>query len=76
MKVYVSAHMKMLMTFHKSFMFCYTSDIPIYIYIYIYFCSYVIMNRHGHHNIRIGILWAQIGHNTSKCAVALCLIEL
>ena len=41
-------------------------------YIYIY----VIINRQGRHNIRIGIVWAQTGHSTGTCTAALCVIEL
>ena len=44
----------MFMTFHNGFMsFCYISYIYIYIYIHIF--VHVIMNRHGRHNIRIGM---------------------
>ena len=42
----------------------------------IYIIFDVIMNRHGHHNIRIGILWAQTGNSTSTCTATLCEIEL
>ena len=34
------------------------------------------MNRHGRHNIRIVILWAQTGHCTGTCTVSLHVIEL
>ena len=37
---------------------------------------YVIVNRQGQLNIRIGILWAQTGHNTGTCTVSLHVIEL
>ena len=36
----------------------------------------VIVNRQGHLNIRIGILWAQTGHSTGTCTVSLHVIEL
>ena len=63
-KVYVSAHVYMFMTFHNGFMsFCCISYIYIYIYILqIYIC--VSINRHGSHNIRNGIASAQTGHGT------------
>ena len=48
--------------------FCYIS----WIYIYIY----VIMDRHEHHNIRNGFVWAQSGHSTRTCTVSLLVIEL
>ena len=43
-----------------------------YIYIYIE----VIMNRHGSHNIRHGIVWVQTGHSTGTCTATWCVIEL
>ena len=33
---------------------------------------YVIMNRHGHHNIRNGIVWVQTGHSTCTCTATVC----
>ena len=30
------------------------------------------MNRHGHHNIRNGIVWVQTGHNTCTCTATVC----
>ena len=36
----------------------------------------IIVNRQRHHNIRIGILWAQTGHSTNTCTVSLHVIEL
>ena len=44
-------------------------------YVYI-FCFFVIMNRHGHQNIRNGIVWEQTGHSTGTYTAALCVIEL
>ena len=34
------------------------------------------MNRHGHHNIRIGIVWVQECYSTCTCTATLCVIEL
>ena len=34
------------------------------------------MNRHGHHNIQNGIVWAQTGHSTGTCTATLCVIKL
>ena len=45
-------------------------------YKYIYIYIRVIMNRHGRHNIRIGILWAHTSHSTGTCTATLCVIEL
>ena len=28
------------------------------------FMFFLLMNRHGHHNIRNGIVWVQTGHST------------
>ena len=69
MKIDVYAHMYMFMTFHNGFMFFATS---LLFFIYIY----VIMNRHGSHNIRNGIVWVQTGHSTSTCTATWCVIEL
>ena len=33
------------------------------------------MNRHGKHNIRNGIVWAQTSHRTGTCTATLCVIE-
>ena len=33
------------------------------------------MNRHGHHDIRNGIVWAQTGHSTGTCTATFCVIE-
>ena len=46
-----------------------------HIYIYIYMYIHVIMNRHGHNNIRNGIVWVQTGHSTCTCTVSLHAIE-
>ena len=46
-----------------------------YIYINIY-CLYVIMNRHGYHNILNGTVWVQTGHGTCTLTAAWCVIEL
>ena len=40
----------------------------------IYMC--LIMNRHGHNNIRNGIAWAQTGHSTGTCTATLLVVEL
>ena len=54
-------------TFHNGFViFCYISNAYLYIY------TYVIMNRHGHHNIRNGIVWVQTGHSTCTCTATVC----
>ena len=66
MKVYVSAHVYMFMTFHNGFMFFATS----------YICIYVLTNRHGSHNIRNGILLDQTCHSTGTCTATWCVIEL
>ena len=39
-------------------------------------CVRVIVNPHGHNNIRNGIVWVQRGHSTSRCTVSLHVIEL
>ena len=36
-------------------------------YLHLYNNFDVIMNRHGRHNIRIGILWAQTSHSQCTC---------
>ena len=68
--MYVNAHMYMFMTFHNGFMFLlhlsYFSDIY----------KHVIMNRHGSHNIRNGIAWAQTGHSTGTRTATLLVFEL
>ena len=70
MKVYVSPHVYMFMTFHTGFMFFATS-------LLLYFKNkHVIMNRHGSHNIRNGTVCAQTGHSTGTCTATLCVIEL
>ena len=61
LNMYVNAHMYMFMTFHNGFMFVNKHLLPKkYIHIFVH----VIMNRHGSHNIRNGIAWAQKGHGT------------
>ena len=72
MKVYVSAHVKMFMTFRNGFMFFAASLLFFHIYIYIH----VIMNRHGSHNIRHEIAWAQTSHSTCTCTATLLVVEL
>ena len=52
--------------FHVLLHFFYFSDI----------CGRVIMNRHGSHNIRNGIAWAQTSHSTGTCTVTLLVVEL
>ena len=65
MKVYVSAHVYMFVTFHNGFMFLlHLTHIN------------VIMDRHGRHNIRNGIVWAQTGHSTGTCTATLFVVEL
>ena len=63
MKMYVCARMYMFMTFHKSFMFFLLHLLHIFLK--------VIVNRQRRHNIRNGIVWAQLGHSTchvqSRC---------
>ena len=61
---YVREYAHMFMTFHNDFMFFATSLTYIFL---------VIMNRHGHHNIRNGIVWAQTG---GTCTATLCVIEI
>ena len=41
-----------------------------------YIFKHVIMNRHGSHNIRIEILWAQTSHSTGTCTATLLVVEL
>ena len=50
--------------------FCYISDK--YINIFLKKGLYVIMTRHGHHNIRIGIVWVQTGHSTGTFTATWC----
>ena len=38
--------------------------------------KHVIMNRHGSHNIRNEIEWAQTGHSTGTCTATLLVVEL
>ena len=45
------------------------------LYKFKYINKVVIMNRHGHNNIRNGIVWVQTGHSTSTCTATLCVIE-
>ena len=45
------------------------------LYIYKYLHIYKDIWRHGHHNIRNGIVWAQTGHGTCTCTATLCVIE-
>ena len=63
----------------KTFAHTYTNTYS-FTFTYLYICKYiffqVVMNRHGHHNIRNGIVWAQTGHSTSTCTVSLHVIEL
>ena len=33
------------------------------------------MDRHGRHNFRIGILWAQTDHSTGTCTATMCVID-
>ena len=53
-----------------------TSLIPVHIYLYLFNYLHVIMNRHEHHNIRNGIVWAQTGHSTCTSMATWCVIEL
>ena len=41
------------------------------LHFYIHLFVHVIMNRHGHDNIRIGIVWVQTGHSTCTCTATL-----
>ena len=43
---------------------------------FIHMFVHVIMNRHGHHNIRNGIVWAQTSHKKHKDSHMVCVIEL
>ena len=36
--------------------------------------TYIIMNRHGHNNIRNGIVCSQPGHSTCTCTATLCCV--
>ena len=65
---YVRECAHMFMTFHNGFMF-------LLHLLHIFFLQ-VTMNRHGHHNIRNGIVWAQTGDSTGTCTATLCVIEL
>ena len=44
-------------------------------FVQIYTYIYDIMDRHGHNNIRNGILWVQTGHSSGTCTVTLSVIE-
>ena len=48
-----------------KYIFVYVHN-SIFKYLYIYTC------RHGHHNIRNGIVWAQTSHSTCTCTATLC----
>ena len=61
---------KICTTFHNGFMFLATSLLNIYKN------SRVLVDRHRHHKIRIGVLWVQTGHSTGTCTATLCVIEL
>ena len=70
MKVFVYAHMYMFTTLHNSFMLFATS------LTYLSLVFSVIVNRHGRHNIRNGIVWVHRDHSTSTCTVSLHVVEL
>ena len=42
------------------------------VHVCIYICVCVIMNRHGRHNIRNGIVWVQTGTSTCTCTATSC----
>ena len=69
--VYVSAHVYVFMTFHNGFMF-----LIHLLYINMFKNFLVIMNRHGRHNIGIGIVRVQTGHSTGTRTATWCVIEL
>ena len=68
---YVRECAHMFMTFHNGFMFL-LHLFCFFTYIY----KHVIMNRHGSHNIRIGIVWVQTGRSTCTWRATWCVIEL
>ena len=65
-------------TYKNTFAYTYTNTFSYtFAYLYIYkICVYIYTCRHGHNNIRKGIVWAQTDHNTWTFTAALCVIEL